>query len=413
MSLKVFLAGVLALLWQQPPQAPQNPSKTTAQTPAPKKEPKPQVPREPAITARVVLISIPGLGADFLSRSIQKGARIPNLEKSRLNGATASTLEGVYPSLIMPSHATILSGMLPADHGITADHPFDSASASTAETTGWKLSNLQIPTIIDAVSSTGMAIASQGFPLVPDSNGGSSLNSGLELYCLMGLSEAETKFGPDAREALAALEAVDAQLGGILAKSSASASVLIVTDGGRETVEREFRPNAVLAKKKYLVADREGRIGQWRAVFQVFGGSAGLRLADPKDEKLATELVKVFTEISDKPPGPVWRIVDKQSAAKLGADPAFAFFLEAAPHFVMSEKPMGDIEGSSKIRGSAGYLPQRSVLRGVLIATGAGIKAGTKLEYARLVDVAPTIVRLLGLELRTTKGRVLKELFDQ
>jgi len=229
----------------------------------------------------------------------------------------------------------------------------------------------------------------------------------------MGLSDTEAKFGPDSREAVAALEAIDTRLGEILGKLSASASVLIVTDGGREAVEREFRPNAVLAKKKYLVTDRDGRIGQWRAVCQAFGGSAGLRLADPKDEKLATELIKVFTEVSDKPPGPVWRIIDKQSAAKLGADPAFAFFLEAAPHYVMSEKAIGDVEGASKVRGSAGYLPQRSLLRGVLIAKGVGIKVGSKLEYARLVDVAPTIACLLGLEMRVTKGRVLKEMFDQ
>ena len=408
-SLKVLLAGLLVLFWQQQHPAPQNPPQVSA----PKKEARPQVPREPAKTARVVLISIPGLGADFLSHSIQKGARVPNLEEAGRKGAKVSTLEGVYPSLVVPSHATILSGMLPADHGITADHPFDSASASTVETTEWRLSNLKIPTILDAVSSTGMTIASQGFPLVPDSGGSSSLNSGLELYCLMGLSDTEAKFGPDSREALAALETIDTRLGEILARSSASASVLIVTDGGREAVEREFRPNAVLAKKKYLVTNPDGRIGQWRAVCQAFGGSAGLRLADPKDEKLATELIKVFTEVSDKPPAPVWRIVDKQSAAKLGGDPAFAFFLEAAPHYVMSERPTGDVESASKVRGSAGYLPQRSLMRGVLIAKGLGIKAGSKLEYARLVDVAPTIARLLGLEMRVTKGRVLKEMFDQ
>jgi len=417
-SLKLVL-GVLYVLWCQQPQQAPPPSQTPAQNPAQptpppkKKEPKPQVPREPAITARVVLISIPALGADFLAHAIEKGARVPNLEKCRREGASARMLEGVYPSLTLPSHATILSGMLPADHKITSDHPFDVTSASTLESTGWGLSDVKTSTILDAVSSAGMAISSRAFPLLGDSGAATAVNTGLELYYLADIAGAASKFGVESREAVAALEEVDSRLGQVLAGLSGKATVLIVTDAGREAVEREFRPNVILARNKFLSAGHDGRIEQWRAVCQAFGGSAGVRLADPRDEKLIAELVKVFTEASEKPQSPVWRVVDKQSAARLGADPAFAFFLDAAPHYVMSERAAGDPEAGTKLRGSAGYLPQRSALRGVLIASGLGVKAGARLEYARLVDIAPTIARMLGLELRVTRGRVLSEVINQ
>jgi arylsulfatase A-like enzyme len=48
-------------------------------------------------------------------------------------------------------------------------------------------------------------------------------------------------------------------------------------------------------------------------------------------------------------------------------------------------------------------------MRGAFIIAGNGIKSGARLEYARLIDIAPTIARLLGLEMKTARGRVLAE----
>jgi hypothetical protein len=41
------------------------------------------------------------------------------------------------------------------------------------------------------------------------------------------------------------------------------------------------------------------------------------------------------------------------------------------------------------------------------IASGAGIKPGSKLGRIRNIDVAPTAAKLLGLELKDVEGRVL------
>jgi hypothetical protein len=64
-------------------------------------------------------------------------------------------------------------------------------------------------------------------------------------------------------------------------------------------------------------------------------------------------------------------------------------------------------------RAADGYLPARSEMRGALILAGKGIRAGVKLEHARLLDLAPTIARLLGLELKATRGRVISEVLAQ
>ncbi len=52
-------------------------------------------------------------------------------------------------------------------------------------------------------------------------------------------------------------------------------------------------------------------------------------------------------------------------------------------------------------------------MEGVLIASGAGVKPGATLEPANLLDIAPTILHLLGVPVPSDMdGRVLSELFD-
>jgi hypothetical protein len=46
------------------------------------------------------------------------------------------------------------------------------------------------------------------------------------------------------------------------------------------------------------------------------------------------------------------------------------------------------------------------------IAAGAGIRPGVVLERIRLVDVAPTAARLLGVPAPPVEGRVLVEILD-
>jgi predicted AlkP superfamily phosphohydrolase/phosphomutase len=53
-------------------------------------------------------------------------------------------------------------------------------------------------------------------------------------------------------------------------------------------------------------------------------------------------------------------------------------------------------------------------LNGILIASGPDIKAGEKIEGARLIDVAPTVLHMMGLPVpKDMDGRVLKEVFKE
>jgi len=81
--------------------------------------------KPPKFTSHVILISISGLRADDLNNAETLRLNVPTIQALRAKGSSVVSIESVYPSQSRPAHASIVTGLLPADHGITSDFPFD------------------------------------------------------------------------------------------------------------------------------------------------------------------------------------------------------------------------------------------------------------------------------------------------
>jgi hypothetical protein len=60
--------------------------------------------------------------------------------------------------------------------------------------------------------------------------------------------------------------------------------------------------------------------------------------------------------------------------------------------------------------GNHGYLNSDRDMSALFVASGAGIRPGTRLGVVPNVNVAPTIARLLGLKWPADRGQVIEEL---
>lgn len=58
---------------------------------------------------------------------------------------------------------------------------------------------------------------------------------------------------------------------------------------------------------------------------------------------------------------------------------------------------------------SHGYLPQNPRMYPILVLSGADVKQNVNLPHAKNVDIAPTIAHLLGIELGSVSGKVLRD----
>ena len=382
------------------------------------------------LTSHVILISIDGLRIEDLNNP---KLNLPTLKALRERGACALNVESVYPSQSITAHATIVTGMLPADHGITADASFDEKTGQASAEKYHLASELKADTIWQAAKRAGLRTAALNFPLtekaeidfVSQTSTAGIIEKNRPHLLLMKFDEIADslqRFGIGSIEATTAMEKVDAALKTIFdsvegAGFTNETSFLLVSSHGYAKVEQEFRPNVILARKGFLTVDATGNITSWIAVTRAFGGAAAIYLQDQHNEETAKVLEEIFAEIHKKEGSPIWRVISKKDAAKLGADPRAALFLEAAPGFVISEQATGkkltDKLDSSAGRAASGYLPSRSEMRGLLIAVGKGIKPKTQIEYAQLVDVAPTIARLLGFELKAPRGHAISGILGQ
>jgi predicted AlkP superfamily pyrophosphatase or phosphodiesterase len=386
--------------------------------------------KPPPLTSHVILISIDGLRIEDLNNP---KLNIPALKSLRDKGAFALNVESVYPSQSIPAHATIVTGMLPADHGIIADAPFDEKKGQTSAEKYNLASELKADTIWQAAKRAGLKTAAINFPLIEKAEiDFVSQTSVIDLIeknrpqiLLIKFDEVVhslQRFGGGTIEAITAIEKVDAILKTILdaverTGRTNETTFLLVSSHGYAKVEQEFRPNVILARKGFLTLDASGNVISWIAATHSSGGAAAVYLQDQYNEETTKSLEEIFAEIHKKEGSPIWRVISKKDAAKLGADPRAVLFLEAAPGFVISEQASGkkvtDKLEASAGRVASGYLPSRSEMRGMLIAAGKGIKPKTQIEYARLVDIAPTIARLLGLELKASRGHAISGILVQ
>lgn len=382
-----------------------------------------------------MVISISGLRADHANDPASFRLKIPAIQALRAKGSYAVGIESVYPSQSKPAHVSLMTGVLPADHGITSDFAFNEQTGLPSASPHLSAREIKAETLWDLAKREGLATAAVAYPMTTDAAFNANLpefpasadaiaelikkeRPNLLLIYFDSLDAAQRRFGLLSKQAMAALEQIDNSIGKITeafaeSKLEAETTFLILSDRGASQVEQEFRPNVLLAKKKLLTADEQGNVKSWRAIAQSFGGSAAVFLKNPQDETTAREVEKAFAEIEKEHDNPLWRITLRRDASRLGTDPRPLLYLDAAPRIALSSRANGSINGKSEERATAGYLPSRAEMRAALILAGKGIKPNQRIEYGRLIDIAPTLARLLGLEMKSARGRVLTEVIAQ
>jgi predicted AlkP superfamily phosphohydrolase/phosphomutase len=75
-------------------------------------------------------------------------------------------------------------------------------------------------------------------------------------------------------------------------------------------------------------------------------------------------------------------------------------FVQAEPGYVLSDElgKEAAFEPSS-FYGGAGYDSALGEMHGIFVAAGRGVKEGETISAVRVVDIAPTVARLLGFTL--------------
>jgi predicted AlkP superfamily pyrophosphatase or phosphodiesterase len=112
----------------------------------------------------VLLVSIDGLPPHYVTQSGRFGLTIPNLKGFVEHGAHATGVIAVTPTVTYPNHTTMVTGVLPAQHGITSNTTFDPTHVNR-EGWYWYAEDIRVPTLWSAAASAGLRTASVNWPV--------------------------------------------------------------------------------------------------------------------------------------------------------------------------------------------------------------------------------------------------------
>lgn len=112
----------------------------------------------------LILLSIDGLRPDYVLKADEHGLKIPNLRSLLQEGAHASGVKGVLPTVTYPSHTTILTGVWPSKHGIYANETFDPEGKNKGGWY-WYSEDIKVPTLWDVAARSGYVSGSVSWPV--------------------------------------------------------------------------------------------------------------------------------------------------------------------------------------------------------------------------------------------------------
>lgn len=412
----------------------------------------------------VVLISVDGLRPEFY---LEGRWPAPNLQEMAREGAHARAVTSVFPSVTYPAHTTILTGALPARHGILYNTPFR-VEAPTREWY-WYEDSIRVETLWDAVRRSGGTTASVGWPV---SVGAPVDRNVPEIWPLEPEADPIAPLrAHDRPDDL--LEEIEREATGRLTgdnftidhmtrddRAGAAAAYLLERYGPRlltlhliETDHLQHQEGREGDGVRRAVAAADRAIGQIReaaeragilerTAFVVtgdhgFGGihtwlapnvwlaRAGLRdtardrgawratfhtqggsaFLRVRAPDSAQTVAAVRHALAELDPGVrgLFRVVDREELRRLRADPDAVLALAAEPGVAFTARASGPAAYPAS-GGTHGYDPSLPRMRTGFVAWGAGIRPGAVAPEMRLTDVAPLVARLLGIEFDAPDG---------
>lgn len=407
----------------------------------------------------VVLISIDGFRPEFYKD--EKWAT-PVLKRLAAEGISADGVRGVFPSVTYPSHTTILTGVMPAKHGIYYNSPFEPLGQ-----TGrwyWESNLIKRESLWDAAKKSGLKTASVFWPV--------SLGAPVDYNIpeIWPLDKAVNRLKPIRENSKPAglFEEIEVNATGKLNESDLNSDFLSADENGARMVSyifKTYKPN-LLTFHIYSVdhashaQGREGHLvelavaGADQAVGNILEAieQAGLTekttviitgdhgfanintsvspnvmllknkiisdtLSNSKwDAKFHTSGASAFLHLNKK--GDIktlnkvrsmlkdlpedqrkhFRVLERKELDQIGADPEAQLALAPVEGVTMSSSVKGDVIKPAK-GGTHGFYPDFKNIHTGFIGFGPEFNKGRRISLMGLEDIAPVISKLLNLQM--------------
>jgi predicted AlkP superfamily pyrophosphatase or phosphodiesterase len=423
-----------------------------------------------ANAAPVLMVSIDGLRPGDVLEADKRGIKLPNLTKLASQGVYATGVRNVLPTVTYPNHTTLITGVWPARHGIANNQTFDPlqknfggwywyardikvktlwdavhqahgkvASLSWPVSVGaasidfdlpeyWRANNpedlklvraLATPGLVDSLEkATGLSLAdADGDTMIADTGRNrfaaaliAAHHPAFITVHLRALDHIEHVYGPGSPEAVAGLEQLDNSVGKLVdaaRKAEPDLVVAIVSDHGFAPVLHDVNLIAPFAEAGLITLDaKTHKPTDWQA--GLWGGpSVAVVLAHPDDIALKAKVAGLLATLAANPDLGIARVADAAEVARMGGTPMASFWIDFKPGYEMGNDPAAPPVSVGSVKGNHGYFPDHPEMRATFILAGPGVPAKGSLGEVDMRDIAPTLAKILKVQLPQADGRPL------
>lgn len=417
---------------------------------------------------KIVVISIDAM----ITSDLKVLKAMPECQDFFRHTAQVNEMLCVLPALTYPCHVTMLTGCYPGRHGVYHNEQFRPAEAHPDWY--WYSNYTKTPSIFTYAKRRGLTTASVAWPSTsgnpdvdylvskiwtPEAEDEDSVNSpavkeiyhrhkhlieghrteDLDQFSLECTCDIIRTFKPDLLCTYYALidsvrhkqgyetERHEQSLRKIGLKLAAlrdaceQAGVLedttfvLMADHGQINTKAVFNLNVELAKRGYITLDDEGLVTDWRIFSHSCAFSAQIYCKDIPE----SEARRVLQEIANQYPGYLDRILNTfECDATYHITGPFSFMVEGPQGIAFGKECTGNVvspvlQGDYKTaQATHGHSPERGPKPPFLIC-GPLANRGMILSEARLVDAAPTILALCGIEMPSADGIPLNQLIHK
>jgi predicted AlkP superfamily pyrophosphatase or phosphodiesterase len=411
----------------------------------------------------LLVVSLDGMRPDYVLKANEHGLKIPHLRRLLTEGAHASGVRGVLPTVTYPSHTTILTGVWPNKHGIYSNVVTEPLGKNL-DGWYWYAEDIRVPTLWEAAANAGMKVGSVSWPVsvaakgvtylipeywrapkfpddlklmraistpglideiqkqvgpyVTDLDAGIAGDEQRTRYAvailrekkvqfmtvhLAALDHIEHGFGPFSPEANVALEQLDQQVGRLedAARSAfGNVTVCVLSDHGFARTDHSLNILKPFVDTGLVTLNDAHKVTEWKAWPKADGGSAAVLLKDPHDEVTRSKASELLRRLAANPENGVNQILDAKEIAANGGSPEAAFWVDMKTNFAVVAN-QAPLVANKKVGGTHGYLPSHPELQASFFITGPGIKQGLDLGLIDMRSIAPTLGDCLGVKFST------------
>jgi len=148
-------------------------------------------------------------------------------------------------------------------------------------------------------------------------------------------------------------------------------------------------------------------VTDWQATPWPNGGSYAIVLHHPEDKALQARVRALLDKLAADPQLGIERIIDAKEIAEQGGNPQASFYVGLKLGYESASSPLSPLVGAPQELGTHGYLRQHPEMNATFLIAGPGIPTGKSLGQIDMRDIAPTLAKLLGVQLPQATGKPL------